>query len=121
MSKLIAVHSIQTYDEKRKQVVDIRPGQEFEAATAKEAGELIAAGAARQKTDADKTVAAKSSADGLPTPPSGYAAGTVGFGGVVADPNAAVDEVDTGKANTDTAKGEAAKGESSTKSSGSRR
>lgn len=116
MTKLIAIHSIQTTDKDGKRV-DVRPGGEFEVGSAKEAGDLIAAGAARKKTaDDKKAVDEGSSADGLPTPPAGYAPGTAGAADVNVDPNAPGAEVDTGNANPDTAKGEAAKGESSTKS-----
>lgn len=115
MSKLIAIHSIQTTDKDGKRV-DVRPGQEFTVGSAKEAGDLIAAGAARKPTADDKGKQDEaSSADGLPTPPAGYAPGTAAAGDVNEDPNAP----DTGKANADAALGEAAKGESSTKSSGS--
>ena len=109
--KLIAIHSIQTTDKDGKRV-DVKPGAEFEAASAKEHGDLIAAGAAREKGAKEAAgVEAKSSAEGLPPAPAGYAPGTATAGDVVADPNA---EVDTGKADAATATGEAAKGETST-------
>lgn len=123
--KLIAIHSIQTTDKDGNRS-DVRPGAEFEVASAKEAGDLIAAGAAREKTAKDKGEAeAVSTAEGLPPVPAGYAPGTATAGDVVADPNAenaAFDAAgnvvtDSGDANPATAKGEAAKGESSTKSS----
>lgn len=116
-TKLIAVHSIQTTDKDGKRI-DVQPGKEFSVASEKEAGDLIAAGAARKPTTEDKAKAAddKSSADGLPTPPAGYAPGTASAGDVVADPNAPGAEADTGNANAATATGEAAKGEASTKS-----
>ena len=110
--KLIAIHSIQTSDKDGKRV-DVRPGGEFEAANAKEAADLIAAGAAREKTADDKKAAEAKGADDQPSAPAGYSSGTASAADVNDDPNAAVD---TGSATTDTAKGEAAKGESSTKS-----
>jgi hypothetical protein len=117
-TKLIAVHSIQTTDKDGNRV-DVSPGKEFTVASAKEAGELIAAGAARKPTETDKEAAEEtSSADGLPTPPAGYAPGTATAADVNADPNAEGAAADAGSANTDTATGEAAKGEVSTKSTG---
>lgn len=117
-TKLIAIHSIQTTDKDGKRV-DVSPGKEFTVASAKEAGDLIAAGAARKPTETDKAAAEEtSSADGLPTPPAGYAPGTAAAGDVNADPNAPGAEADAGNANADAATGEAAKGEASTKSAG---
>lgn len=97
--KLIAIHSIQTTDKDGKRV-DVSPGKEFTVASDKEAGDLIAAGAARKPTsdDKDKTEA-KSSADGLPIPPSGYAPGTASASDVNFDPNDPT-AVDTGNVNT---------------------
>lgn len=115
-TKLIAIHSIQTTDKDGKRV-DVQPGKEFTVESVKEAGDLIAAGAARKPTTDDKArVDEKSSADGLPTPPAGYAPGTATAADVVADLNAPGAEVDTGKANPVTSAGEAAKGEVSTRS-----
>lgn len=114
MSKLIAIHSIQTYDEKAKRRVDIKPGQEFEPSSAKEAGDLIAAGAAREAKKGEKgNVDAGTSADGLPTPPAGYAPGTATNADVNLDPNAE-GAVDLGSADSGAALGEAATGRSST-------
>ncbi len=59
MPKLIAIHSIQTYDEKNKRRVDIAPGEKFDVTTEREAGELIATGAARK---AEEPVAQKQEA-----------------------------------------------------------
>lgn len=117
---LIAIHSIQSYDSKTKQRVDIKPGERFTVDTAKEAGDLIAAGAARAPKAGDKgePVETASTADGLPPAPAGYAPGTPVEGDVVRDPNAPA-PVDTGVADPEVATGEAAKGESTTR--GSRR
>ena len=59
--KLIAIHSIQTTDKVGNRV-DVAPGKEFTVLSAKEAGDLIAAGAARKPAETAETAATETAA-----------------------------------------------------------
>lgn len=83
---LIAINSIQTSDDK-KQRVDVRPGRMFTVETKEEADFLTKNGHARKPKTGEKGHQEKSTADGLPDPPTGYAAGSVTPADINVDPN----------------------------------